>query len=256
MAPTRPDIYIDTNNIEIYECTNCQYQVVKHWVEDSDEAVFDKPTLFVGSLPQVEDILSKLENKETKEAEQDAARDAGVEEENKSGNALYKISKISGTSLYTIYYDTPLKAIHTPERGERLIMDLGAKLLEINEKENVQLEHREDFLNYEATRIVDLDEEELSKRIQKYGDILFSSRIFQNACMVRLKKIILESRREFDLETLKQEKKAKRKVTAKAPDDKMYIQLAKVFGWTTESGEYDIERVKTYIAENKGKENA
>ena len=255
MQPTRPNIYIDTNNIEIYECTNCKHKIAKHWVEDLDEAVFDKPTLFVGNILQAEDLLSELENKEVEEAETDAAKDAGIKEENKY-DTLYKISKISETSLYAIYYDTPLKAIHVAEEGERLIMDLGAKLLEMNEENSTELKNREDFFNYEAKRITELSEEDLSQRIKKYGDILFSSRIFQNACMVRFKEILTESRKEFNLERLKQEKKASRKISTKAPDDKMYIQLAKVFGWTTKAGDYDIERVKKYIADNKDKEEA
>ena len=224
-------------------------------VDDLDEAVFEKPILFVGSLLQAEDLLSELEDKEDKKAEDAAAKAAGVEIEEKP-NTLYKISKIIGSDLYAVYYNTPLTAMHTPERGERLIMDLGAKLLEMNEENNIELRNREDFFNYEATRVIDLDEEELCKRIKKYGDILFSSRIFQNACMVKLKEVIVESRKEFNLESLKQEKKASKKISAKAPDDKMFIQLAKVFGWTLENGDYDIEKVKKYIAENKDKQEA
>ena len=254
MAASRPNIYINKDNIEIYECATCQHKVVSHWIEDLDETVFDKPTLFIGSLSQAEDLLSEIEDKERKKAEKEAAKAAGVEVKDKP-NTLYKISKIVGSDLYTVYYNTPLKATHTPEKGERLIMDLGAKLLEINEENNIELRNREDFFNYEAERIVDINnEEELSKRIKMYGDILFSSRIFQNACMVKLKEVIVESRKEFNLESLKQEKKASRKISAKAPDDKMYIQLAKVFGWTLESGDYDIERVKKYIADNKDKQ--
>ena len=249
MGPTKPNIYINANNVEVYECDNCEHRVASHWVEDLDETVFEKPTLFIGSLLQAEDLLAELEDKETERAERDAAADAGEEQEDKPRNSLYKISKISETDHYAVYYDTPLKARHTPEKGARLIMDLGAKLLEM--AEGNQLESREDFFNYEAARVTDLSEEELSKRIRKYGDILFSSRIFQNACMVKLKEIIVDSRKEFQLESLKQEKKASKKVIAQAPGDKMYIQLAKVFGWILPNGNYDLERVKKYIEDNK-----
>ena len=204
------------DNIELYTCKNCENVIVKHWIESLDVLSLSKPTLFIGRKEQAEDFIPKGE------AARDAlADDCEIEDEKNKDNYFNPLlSRITDTNLYAVYFDIPLNTIYILERMHKLITNLDSGLLEIDMDEN-KLENREDFFNYEASRVVDLPEKELISRIEKYGDILFSARVFQNAAMVRLKEIVAASRKELNLESLKPEKKAASKARASSAKNPM-----------------------------------
>lgn len=171
--------------IERFYCENCKKEVMSHWVEVIEKLILSQPYVFIGR-----EAVAKRFAEEYPEVDK------------------YCLSKMSSHDLFVVFYDSKLKPIYLPREGGKdkldMDIDLGVELMKINDT----LETREDFFNYEADRVDELSEDDLVERIKKYGDILFSARTFQNACMLKLKEIVAESRKDFDLEALKPEKKA------------------------------------------------
>ena len=208
------------------------------------------------SLPSSLGVRSKLKisSREVKLPAIQAAKDDGCEiaaedEKNKDNYFNPLLSRITDTNLYAVYFNIPLNTIYILERMHKLITNLDSGLLEIDMDEN-KLENREDFFNYEASRVVDLPEKELISRIEKYGDILFSARVFQNAAMVRLKEIVAASRKELNLESLKPEKKAARKSSSstKNPMEAAARSLMKLMPSQLKT----MEEALAYIEKQKG----
>ena len=233
------------DSIEYYICKNCENIVLKHWIECLDVLALSKPILFIGRKNQAEDLLPKKD-----EAAAAAAKDGCEIEEEKDNYLSPRISRITDTNLYAVYYDIPLNPIYIQERIDKLITNLDSGLFQLDMDKN-KLENREDFFNYEATRIVDLEEKELIDRIEKYGDILFSARVFQNAVMVRLKEVVAASRKELNLESLKPEKKAASKARAsstKNPTEAAARSLMKIMPSQLRT----MEEAIAYIEKQKG----
>ena len=66
-----------------------------------------------------------------------------------------------------------------------------------------QLNSWQEFFNYEAIRIVELNPANLQTRIEDYSKLLSAVKAFQHACITRLTDIVCEERKRVLIEELK-----------------------------------------------------
>ena len=130
-----------------------------------------------------------------------------------------------------------------------------------------QQETYKEFYNKEISAIADIKGTskeiiiEVKKRVLEYGEQIHSLHARQAAGLnyiQQLKHDLEEKDREElhlqDLLYKPQAPKAPRstkKVTTEAQKSTALKSLAKTFGWTTKTGEWDIERVQKFVDDNK-----